>query len=483
MNRTWNRTLPLAAILALLGASTTFGRGGGHGGGGHGGGHAGGGFHGGAVHAGGFRAPARAVGAAPRAGSFGNRAFPGARPGARAYNGGLGWRGPYGGYHRGWVHGYWNGHNWPGGLGWGYPGYGGFGYGLGGLGWGLGGLGLGLGLGYGIGSWGIGSPYYNWGYGSYANPYASYAYGAMPAGVQQPVVAQASASPYNYAQPLDTQAQPPEQAVSDAAMQSFAQARDAFKAGDSKQALALADQALKTMPNDASLHEFRALVLFAQGQFEQAAAPLYAVLANGPGWDWTTLISLYPNVDVYTTQFRALEDYTKSKPDSAAGHFVLAYHYLTQGHIDVAAAQLKRVAALQPGDKLAAQLLHQLTQPQPSAEAPAAETPGGAPPAQPQFAAETPGSQGNIVGNWTASPSQNNKITLAVGQDGTFTWKVNNQGQERQYTGTSTFGNGLLTLAPSQGPPMVGHVTWRDPNHFTFQVSGGPDDPGLTFGR
>ena len=42
------------------------------------------------------------------------------------------------------------------------------------------------------------------------------------------------------------------------------------------------------MPNDASLHEFRALVLFALGQYEQAAATLYAVLSNGPGWDWTT---------------------------------------------------------------------------------------------------------------------------------------------------------------------------------------------------
>ena len=30
---------------------------------------------------------------------------------------------------------------------------------------------------------------------------------------------------------------------------------------------------------------------------------------------------------------------------------------------------------------------------------------------------------------------------------------------------------------------MVGHVAWRDPDHFTFQLSGGPDDPGLTFSR
>jgi hypothetical protein len=494
MNRIGNRTLPLATILTLtlLGASTAFGRGGGHGGGGHGGGFHGGGFHGGGVHPGGFhpggfRAPAPAFHPAPafrapHPANLGGRALAAGGP-FRGYNGGLGWRGPYGGYHARWVHGYWNGHNWPGGAGWGYPGYGfGGGYGLGGLGWGLGGLGLGLGLGYGIGAWGIGSPFYNWGYASYANPYSSYA--VIPAGVAQPAVAQAVASPYDYAQPLDAQAPPPEQAVSDAATQAFDQARAAFKAGDYQQALALADQALKSMPNDASLHEFRGLVLFALGQFEQAAAPLYAVLSNGPGWDWTTLMSLYPSVDPYTNQLRVLEDYTRSHPDSAAGHFVLAYHYLTQGHLDVAVAQLKKVAALQPADKLAPQLLHQLTQPNtgaPDAAAAAGAAPPGQP--QPQPAAASPAAQGNLVGNWSASPSQDNKITLTIGQDGTFTWKVNIKGQERQYAGTSTFGNGLLTLAPGQGPPMVGHVTWRDPDHFTFQVTGGPDDPGLTFGR
>jgi hypothetical protein len=33
------------------------------------------------------------------------------------------------------------------------------------------------------------------------------------------------------------------------------------------------------------------------------------VLSVGPGWDWTTLIGLYPSIDVYTTQLRALEDF------------------------------------------------------------------------------------------------------------------------------------------------------------------------------
>jgi hypothetical protein len=36
------------------------------------------------------------------------------------------------------------------------------------------------------------------------------------------------------------------------------------------------------LPSDATLHEFRGLTLFAQGNYKDAAATLYAVLAAGP---------------------------------------------------------------------------------------------------------------------------------------------------------------------------------------------------------
>ena len=42
-------------------------------------------------------------------------------------------------------------------------------------------------------------------------------------------------------------------------------------------------------------------------RYPEAAAVTYAVLADGPGWDWDTMISLYPGVDAYTGQLRALE--------------------------------------------------------------------------------------------------------------------------------------------------------------------------------
>ena len=228
--------------------------------------------------------------AGPRAGfSPGTAGIAAGRPYGGAGN--WGWHtSPYAGYHAGWVHGYWNGH---------YPGWG----------WGGYGLGYGLGLGTGLMAWGLGSSLYSgWGYMPYSNPYSSYA--MAPAGGAQPV--------YDYSQPIDTTAAPPDDSVSDPAVAAFDQARDAFKAGDYQTALNLTDQALKAMPNDPSIHEFRAQVLIALQRYEEAAAELYGVLAVSPGWDWTTLIGLYPNIDVYTAQLRALEQSIGTHPNNAA---------------------------------------------------------------------------------------------------------------------------------------------------------------------
>ena len=101
-------------------------------------------------------------------------------------------------------------------------------------------------------------------------------------------------------------------------------AREAFKDGSYAEALKFADQALTKTPNDPLLHELRGLTFFAQGDYDKAAAAFYAVLSVGPGWDWTTMIGLYQDVDVYTQQLRALEAYRNQHPDSAAARFVLA---------------------------------------------------------------------------------------------------------------------------------------------------------------
>src|SRR5262249_21486404 len=159
-------------------------------------------------------------------------------------------------------------------------------------------------------------------------------------------------------------------------------ARAAFQQGDYPKALELTDAALRQQPNDPALHEFRALALFALGRYDEVAAALYAVLSVGPGWDWTTLISLYGAPDAYTQQLRALEQYCDKNPQSAAGRFVLAYHYLTEGHSDAALSQLKSVAGLLPNDQLATQLISQLEHQQkagPEARSEPGDVPGSAP--------------------------------------------------------------------------------------------------------
>jgi cytochrome c-type biogenesis protein CcmH/NrfG len=124
------------------------------------------------------------------------------------------------------------------------------------------------------------------------------------------------------------------------------------------------------MPNDVSLHEFLALDLFAQGKYEQAAAPLYAVLSVGPGWNWTTLSGNYSDISVYSQQLRGLEAFVRANPKSAKAQFVLAYQYISQGQGEAAIRPLQNVVALQPNDKLSAQLIEMLQPPKTAAAAP-----------------------------------------------------------------------------------------------------------------
>jgi hypothetical protein len=366
----------------------------------------------------------------------------------------------YGGYHAGWVHGYWNGHN-DAAWGWRNPYWGAGGWGLG----------IGMGLGWGLSSWGYGSSLYGMGYMPYSNPYD---YGAGSVGAGQPVMS----APYDYSQPIDTTSAPADAAVANPAMALFDAGRASFRQGDYAGALKQTDEALATLPNDTTLHEFRALCLFALGRYDEAAATLYAVLSVGPGWDWTTLISLYPGVDVYTTQLRALEDYCTSHPESATGRFVLAYHYLTQGHTTSAVEVLKQVVALKPGDTLSAKLLRQLDPPgNPTA-------PAAVPTSTPTPIDTTPPQGASIAGTWSARPADDTAIALTVQPTGAFTWQVTRKGKQQQFSGASTYGDGILTLAQEKGPALVGRVSWKDPSHMTFRIVGdGPDDPGLNFSR
>ncbi len=324
-----------------------------------------------------------------------------------------------------------------------------------------------------------GSSLYNWGYSSYYNPYVSTVV------IEQPIV-------YDYSQPIDTQAAAAQPAPSEAVISNLDQAQDAFKAGNYTKALDFADLAIRDMPNDAAVHEFRALSLFALGRYNEAATTLYSVLAVGPGWDWATMIGLYPNASEYTNQLRKLEGYIGQNPKSAPARFLLAYHYLTQDHAEAAAQQLRQVVVLQPNDKLSAQILQQLQPNNNGQNPPAAPGNPPAPGIQPKDAAGAaalppplvaPGKEGRLVGSWTATPDPDTSIILAFLGGDRFSWTISHEGKEQQkLEGSTTFGRNILTLAQNQGPALVGNVTWQDETHFNFKVPGAkPNDPGLSF--
>lgn len=357
-----------------------------------------------------------------------------------------GWWRPGAAYHRGWVNGYWHGFDdgrWDRWGNW-----------------------MGAAAIAGLASWGIGAALNTWGYMPYENPYASYA--AQPVVVEQP--AAAPVAYYDYAKPIDTLAPPPSEDVTQASVSTFDQARAAFRNGDYAGALALDEQALAKLPSDATVHEFRALCLFALGRYDEAAATLYAVLSVGPGWDWTTLSGLYPTVDVYTQQLRALEAEVRRVPTKGPPRFVLAYHYLTMGSNDAALSQYREVLKLQPGDRLSAQLAQRLGSPS-VAEA-------DTPPPVPTAAVPV----GQLVGSWTAEPTTSVSISLVLNADMTFTWTVTDRGKPRVLQGRYESNRDELILSPSRGEALDGRVTWRAADRFAFQLlGGGPDDPGLAF--
>ena len=146
-----------------------------------------------------------------------------------------------------------------------------------------------------------------------------------------------------------------------AANAQFDAARKSFKDGQYAKAQEQVEKAIQSLSSDATLHEFRALTLFAQKKYKEAAATLYAVLSAGPGWDRKTLGGLYPDWDTYTAQLSDLEAYVKKHPDDGSAHFLLAYHQLVQGNKDQAVAQLKEVVRLVPKDQLSAALLKALS--------------------------------------------------------------------------------------------------------------------------
>jgi hypothetical protein len=332
----------------------------------------------------------------------------------------------------------------------------------------------------GVTSWGLNALSYGWGYAPYYNPYY-----AEPV-VGSPVV-------YDYSQPI-VEMSPPVVVVSDSTapaaapatapatapaapaptpqqqtgLQVFDQAREAFKAKRYDEALSLTDKALKDLPKDAILHEFRAIALFALGRYRESAAPLHAVLAVSPGMDWTTLGSLFADTDEYTRHLRALEDYTKANPNASEGPLLLYYFYKTGGHKDAAARQIKRVTELQPQDALAQQLLSMITPANPDAESRRKE------PTQKY-------TKDQLAGSWNTKASRGT-IKMDLNKDGTFQWTYKEGTKTEDIRGIFEVHGDEIAMQPDTGGTMLAELNLTQPSTLNFKMVGGPEkDSGLNF--
>jgi tetratricopeptide (TPR) repeat protein len=284
-----------------------------------------------------------------------------------------------------------------------------------------------------------------------------------------PITVVPSASPSAGTSATGDQSAPADQAMGllDAARATFAQ-------GDYSGALTECDQAIARLPNSAVAHEFRGLTLFALHRYKEAAGPVYAVLSVGPGWNWATLSSFYPRPAVYAGQLRALEQYVGSHQDVAEARFLLAYHYMVDGHDDAAAEQFKAAVKLNAQDHLSAQLLIAMT-PKAVQQAPA---PSAA------AAIAKPVEASALAGVWTAARADGTTITLNLAPDANYTWKFAQKDKPREFSGTYVVADNLLILNEGNSAVMVGQVAMLADNQFNFKLAGdNPSDPGLTFAK
>jgi tetratricopeptide (TPR) repeat protein len=314
---------------------------------------------------------------------------------------------------------------------------------------------------FGATMWGLNSVAYSMGVGNYYNPYAT---GPVYYN-NQPIA--------NYAQPVvgdpTYEAAYADVGTGDPLTQTFDQARTAFHANQFDQALQLADQALSQAPRDAAINEFRSLCLFALGQYQESAAAIHSVLAAGPGWDWTTMSSLYSSNDVYTTQLRKLETAAAADPQSADERFLLAYHYLTCDQKDAAVSTLKQVVQLEPKDQLSADLLKMYGPPIASPPTLAAAPPDLAKPNWPPE---------KLQGDWKAKQGDG-QFDLNLGADDAFTWKFDRDGEPQSVTGAYAVRGDNLVMQPDTGGTMLSQIALADDRTLLFTPIG--DAERLTF--
>lgn len=417
--------------------------------------------------------------------------------------------------------GYWNGNYGRGNNGWNNGGFGrgfgsglgfGLGYGLagglggyGGYGWGGPGYGYGYGyrpLGWGLGNWGLGSLAYGSGYLGYTNPYylptyapiGNYSY-TQPIPVyydvaSTPVAGETVVDNGNAAVTQATDGQPATAGTTECE-RAFDEAVTAFKQNNYDAALDTINHGLAKCPDDSVMHEFRSLILFAKADYQQSASTIHSVLAVGPGWNWTTLSSLYSDVETYTTHLRALEAFTREHPQDAAAKFLLAYHYIVDGYPESAIPQLKQVVSLVPNDQVAADILRMVSKPEQPTATDGVQQPTPQPPEEaaknegkPADPTVPPLDPNKLHGKWNASRDDGSQFEMTIEPENKFHWKYTQKGVVQEFDGTYTIDGNVIALERKDGGSLIAGIVPDGDNKFKFKLLGSPkEDPGLDFSR
>lgn len=321
---------------------------------------------------------------------------------------------------------------------------------------------------WGIGVWSLGNLIYDMGYQSYRNPYPA-----------PPVQSGDSKSTISYSQPISITAAetpPGDEAVTKLAEtksdEALERSRTAFKQGDYVKALKSDEEAIGYTPGDSTLHEYRALCLFALGKYGEAAGVLNPVLASGPGWGWDTMVDFYPSSTVYDEQLRRLEAYVKGTPNAADGHFLLGYHYLVCGYTEKAYEQFSRTVELQPADSIARQLRDLMKDSLPDN--------GEAPQEAPEPPAPIPSEK--LVGTWVNVPASGGQITFKMEENGDFVWSFANGEKSSELKGTYGLDDKGLLVLTTDDSQMISSVSLPQDSEMKFVLVGSPTgDPGLDF--
>ncbi len=195
--------------------------------------------------------------------------------------------------------------------------------------------------GWGGYGWGYGRRYYwpwwllGYGYGGYAG----YGPGYYNAAYYAPTTTQAA------------QAAPP------AADQYIAAGEQAFKSGQYESAIRSWQHALVEDPANGGVAMMMAQALFAIGQYDAAASAVQVGMQSLEQAQWGNLVKnyreLYPNIQNYSTQLKALEKARDTKPDDPALRFLLGYHFGYLGYPKEAVRELDKCLDRQPQDQAA----------------------------------------------------------------------------------------------------------------------------------